>query len=109
MLQIMRRVVRRIICFGKCLIVLTSTRHDDPVDKNPRNPHSVWNGRFIQQAFDLSDDFATAVSDSLSNRQQFAQDGFFVHHQISERIGGSGAQQSDVNGKRLVKQPRFPE
>ena len=45
----------------------------------------------------------------LSDREDFAQDRFFVHDQIAKRIGGRRADEADVNGERLVEEPRLAE
>ena len=84
-------------------------RDNDVIDQDARHADSIGWSRFVQQPLDLRDDFTAAVMHGLSDCQNFAQHGLFVHHEIAERIGGRRTNETDVNGKRLVEQPRLAE
>ena len=42
----------------------------------------------------------------LSDRQDFSNDRFFIHDQISERVGSRRADQTNVDWKRSIEKPR---
>ena len=105
----MGQVVRRIISFGKRLVVFARAAHNDAIHEHSRHPYSARCDRLIQQSLDLREDLPSAIVNSLRNCQHLPHHGLLVHYQIAKWIRSRGANDSDVHRKSLVKQPHLPE
>ena len=101
------RVVRAIVRLSKRQIVFAVIRNDDAIHQDTRHANAIGRCWLIQQSLHLSKYLATTVVDGLRDRQDFAQHRLFIHHKIAKRIGSRCADETDVNRKRLVQQPRF--
>ena len=100
--------VSRIVMLGESLRMILSRRQHHGVHQDPRQGDQLGMKLVtLGQALDLHDDQASAVVNGLSDGQSFQAQRFPFHGDIASTVGCGAAQQRDLNGESLVKEPFF--
>ncbi len=76
--------------------------HHDVIDENAGDADLLRTSRRIEQPPHLGNDDSATVAGCLSDGQDFADNHFFVGHQVAKRVCSSAADQADVDGKGVV-------